>query len=288
MKKILLLFFLVFCMASTAFANGQITLLSRSINDKNITGVLPEVDGINDDNMRKSINEVLKTRAYELASEMPTASVVNFYQMLDKPSVFSVVLKASAGERTLYKAVNIDLTTGKECLLGDFFRDKEGFELIVGGFEDVVFGDAGIYARSNKFGSYEKFIPYSKLLRCVDIGEAGRFLTVHKVTSAAAGAVLKIKAGELVAIKLDSNRSTGFSWEVSSDSKDAGVLEIGTSYIMPVSKDGNTIGKMGTDIIVIGTDETGSFPVKLNYRRQWEKYPLSSFQFELMVETSPN
>ena len=63
---------------------------------------------------------------------------------------------------------------------------------------------------------------------------------------------------------------------------------VGTSYIMPVSKDGNTIGKMGTDIIVIGTDETGSFPVKLNYRRQWEKYPLSSFQFELMVETSPN
>lgn len=284
MKKILLLLFLVFCFASSAFANGQVTLLSRSVDEGPIKGVIPEVDGINDENMQKSINGVLKTRAYELARELPAGCVVSYNQLLDKSSVFSVVLKATTGDRTLYKAVNIDVTTGKECVLSDFFRDKEGFERVLDGYEDIVLGDAGVYTRSERYNVYDKFIPYAALLRFVDIGEAGRFLTVYKITKAAAGGTLHIKAGELVAIKLDSNRSTGYAWEIGSESKSAGVIEIGTSYLMPGGKDTSAIGAMGTDIIVLGTDKAGSFPVKLSYKRQWEKYPVSSMQFELIVE----
>ena len=284
MKKILLLFLLVFCIASTALANGQISLLSRSVDDGPIKGVVPEVDGISDENMQKSINEVLKMRAYELARELPTECIVSYNQLLDKTSVFSVVLKATTLEKTLYKAVNIDVTTGKECVLSDFFRDKEGFERVLDGYEDIVLDDAGVYTRSEKYSVYDKFVPYATLLRFVDIGEAGRFLTVHKITKASAGAALHINAGELVAIKLDSNRSTGYTWEIDSESKSAGLIEIGTSYLMPGGKDTSLIGAMGTDIIFIGTDKVGSFPVKLNYKRQWEKYPVSSIQFELIVE----
>ena len=128
MKKILLLLLLVFCFAATALANGQITLLARSVNDGPVKGVIPEVDGINDVNMQKSINGVLKTRAYELARELPAEGVISYNQLLDKASIFSVVLQATTGDRTLYKAVNIDVTTGKECVLSDFFREKEGCE----------------------------------------------------------------------------------------------------------------------------------------------------------------
>ena len=284
MKKILLLFLLVFCFASTALANGQITLLSRSIDNGPIKGVIPEVDGISDENMQKSINGVLKMRAYELARQLPAECEVSYNQLLDKASVFSVVLKATAGDRTLYKAVNIDVTTGKECVLSDFFRDKEGFERVLDGYEDIALGDAGVYTRSEKYSTYDKFVPYAALLRFVNIGEAGRFLTVHKITKAAEGAALHVKAGELVAIKLDSNRSTGYAWEIASESKSAGVQEIGTSYLMPGGKDTSIVGAMGTDIIVIGTDKAGSFPVKLNYKRQWEKYPVSGMQFELIAE----
>ena len=284
MKKILLLFLLVFCFASTALANGQITLLSRSIDNGPIKGVIPEVDGISDENMQKSINGVLKMRAYELAREFPTESVISYNQLLDKASIFSIVLKATTSERTLYKAVNIDVTTGKECILSDFFRDKEGFERVLDGYQDIALGNTGVYTRSEKYGVYSKFVPYAALLRFVDIGEAGRLLTVYKITKAAEGAALHIKAGELVAIKLDSNRSTGYAWEIDSGSKSAGVLEIGTSYLMPGGKDTSAIGAMGTDIIVLGTDKAGSFPVKLNYKRQWEKYPVSGMQFELIAE----
>lgn len=284
MKKILLLFLLVFCFATTALANRQITLLARSVDDGPVKGVIPEVDGINDVNMQKSINGVLKMRAYELARELPADVIISYNQFLDKPSVFSVVLKANAGDRTLYKAVNIDVTTGKECVLGDFFRDKEGFERVLDGYQDIVFGDVGVYTRSEKYNAYDRLVPYASLLRFVDIGEAGRLLTVYKVTSAAEGAALHIKAGELAAIKLDSNRSAGYAWELDSESKSSGVIEIGTSYLMPSGKDASTVGAMGTDIIVIGTDKTGRFSVKLNYKRQWEKYPVSSMQFNLIVE----
>ena len=284
MKKILLLLLLVFCFAATALANGQITLLARSVNDGPVKGVIPEVDGINDVNMQKSINGVLKTRAYELARELPAEGVISYNQLLDKASIFSVVLQATTGDRTLYKAVNIDVTTGKECVLSDFFRDKEGFERVLDGYQDIVMGEAGVYTRNEKYSAYDRFVPYSALLRFVDIGEAGRLLTVHKITNAAADAALHIKAGELVAIKLDSNRSTGYTWELGSESKSSGVIEIGTSYLMPSGKDTSAVGAMGTDIIVIGTDKAGSFPVKLNYKRQWEKYPVSSMQFDLIVE----
>lgn len=284
MKKILLLFFLIFCFATTALANGQITLLARSVNDGPVKGVIPEVDGINDLNMQKSINDVLKMRAYELAREFATECVLSYNQLLDKSSVFSVVLKATTGDRTLYKAVNIDVTTGKECVFSDFFRDKEGFERVLDGYEDIILSDAGVYTRSEKYGVYDRFVPYATLLRFVDIGEAGRFMTVYKITNAAAGAALHIKAGELVAIKLDSNRSTGYAWELDTESKSSGVIEIGTSYLMPSGKDTSMVGAMGTDIIVIGTDKEGSFPVKFNYKRQWEKYPVSSMQFDLIVE----
>ena len=103
MKKILLLFLLVFCFASTALANGQITLLSRSVDEGPIKGVIPEVDGINDENMQKSINGVLKMRAYELARELPAECVVSYNPILDRTSVMSVLLKAKTGDRTLYQ-----------------------------------------------------------------------------------------------------------------------------------------------------------------------------------------
>ena len=288
MKKVVLLILLMFCFANSVWAEGRTTVLSRSVNNGSITGNIPEVDAISDDNMRKSINEVLKARSYELAQALQSDCVIGYTRLLDRASIFSIMLEAKAGEKTLYKAVNIDVTTGKECVIGDFFRDKEGLLKSLGGYEDIAFGETGIYTRNDNFGSYETFVPYSKILRYVDIGEAGRFLTVHKLTGAAAGSKLHINEGELVAVKLDSNRSSGYLWELNASSKSSGLLEIGTSYIMPANQENKSVGSKGIDIIVLGAAEPGRYPVKLDYKRQWEKYPLSTAEFELIVETKTN
>jgi hypothetical protein len=56
------------------------------------------------------------------------------------------------------------------------------------GYQDIALGNTGVYTRSEKYGVYDKFVPYAALLRFVDIGEAGRLLTVYKFTKAAEGA----------------------------------------------------------------------------------------------------
>ena len=119
MKKVVLLILLMFCFANSVWAEGRTTVLSRSVNNGAITGNIPEVDAISDDNMRKSINEVLKARSYELAQALQSDCVIGYTRLLDRASIFSIMLEAKAGEKTLYKAVNIDVTTGKECVIGD-------------------------------------------------------------------------------------------------------------------------------------------------------------------------
>lgn len=284
MKKTLFLMFLLFCFTTNVLANGQTTLLSRSVQEATFTGTIPEVDGITDDNLRKSINAVLKTRVQELSKALPGGCTITYYPLLNKTSIFSVMLTATGEGKTLYQGVNIDITTGKECLSGDFFRDKEGLSAALGNYEDFVFADAGVYTRTDKYASYDAFVPYASLLQYVDIGEAGRFLSVYRLTNAAAECVLRVKAGDLIALKLDSNRSTGYVWELAQTSKNTGLLEVGTSYVMPVNAEKNALGASGMDIIVLGGVKPGKYPIKFEYKRQWEKYAVSSLEFELVVE----
>mgnify|MGYP000514941772 CR=1 FL=1 len=58
---------------------------------------------------------------------------------------------------------------------------------------------------------------------------------------------MPVKPGAILAIKLDANRSTGYSWQVH-PSDAASVFEIGRSYMMPMNMDGQT-GVMGSEII---------------------------------------
>lgn len=284
MKKTIFLMLFLFCFTTNVLANGQTTLLSRSVKEATCTGTIPEVDGITDDNLRKSINEVLRTRFQELSKALPGGCTITYYPLLNKASIFSVMLEATGEGKTLYQGVNIDITTGKECLSADFFRDKEGLSSALGNYEDFVFAEAGVYTRKDKYATYESFVPYAFLLQYVDIGEAGRFLSVYRLTNAAAGCVLRVKAGDLIAIKLDSNRSTGYVWQLAQTSKNEGLLEVGTSYVMAANAEKNSIGASGMDIIVLGCVKPGKYPIKFEYKKQWEKYAVSFLEFELVVE----
>jgi len=284
MKKTFFLMLLLFCFTTNALANGYTTLLSRSVQDAAFKGTIPEVDGITDDNLRKSINEVLRAKVQELSKALPGGCTITYYPLLNKASIFSLMLEAAGEGKTLYQGVNIDITTGKECLSGDFFRDKEGLISALGNYEDFVFADAGVYTRKDKYANYDAFVPYASLLQYVDIGEAGRFLSVYRLTNAAEGCVLRVKAGDLIAIKLDSNRSTGYVWQLAQTSKNTGLIEVGTSYVMPVNAEKNSIGAPGVDIIVLGGVKPGKYPIKFEYKRQWEKYAVASLEFELVVE----
>ena len=70
---------------------------------------------------------------------------------MNRPSLISVLLKGTNGERTYYRGVNLDLTTGREFTLDDFFFSNEEREKLLGKHpENVLFTDEGIVLAEKK------------------------------------------------------------------------------------------------------------------------------------------
>ena len=79
-------------------------------------------------------------------------------------------------------------------------------------------------------------------------------------------------AAHILAIKLDANRSTGYSWQVH-PSDAASVFEIGRSYMMPMNMDGQT-GVMGSEIIFLAVQNPGN----------WEMMGVQQFSFDIAAQ----
>lgn len=287
MKRILTSFLLLglFLTASpVASAQTGVTVLARPALVGTVTGSMPEVDGIADINLQKSINAVLKAKFTELTREFQTDCLVDFQKIFNKPTIFTVMLKATDGSRTAYKGVSIDTTTGKECRLEDFFRDEAFLGKIKAEYEDLIFGETGLYARKFKNSRYEDFMSYTNFMRQIKISEADRLLAVHWLTSYAGGSVLRMKEGELAVLDLEANRTQGYSWALAQESEDLGVFMVGKSFIMFSHPQGQAGSSSGRELLYLGVDKPGIYEVRINYRRQWEKYPLKSLVFDMKVE----
>ena len=135
----------------------------------------------------------------------------------------------------------------------------------------MLFADNGIYTRTNSGAAYSNFVSYSKLFPLLRTGEAGRLLTVYGLTRAAEDKVVTVKAGELLALQLESNRTTGYSWFVEGNGYAGQFYELGRSYVLPGNAANNRTGMPGLEIIVFGAQEPGEYKVNMEYKRAWEK-----------------
>ena len=80
-----------------------------------------------------------------------------------------------------------------------------------------------------------------------------------------------MKAGELLALQLESNRTTGYSWFVVGNGYAGQFYELGRSYVLPGNAANNRTGMPGLEIIVFGAQEPGEYKVNMEYKRAWEK-----------------
>jgi len=135
----------------------------------------------------------------------------------------------------------------------------------------VLFADNGIYTRTSSGAAYSNFVSYSKLFPLLRTGEAGRLLTVYGLTRAVEDKVVTVKAGELLALQLESNRTTGYSWFVEGNGYAGQFYELGRSYVLPGNAANNRTGMPGLEIIVFGAQEPGEYKVNMEYKRAWEK-----------------
>lgn len=280
MKKILLVLFLLFTFNTAALAATETSVIGRPINGNTIQGLVPEVDGLSNASLRTSINGILKSKAEELGKKAGKGSTVNYEVVFNKTDIFSVILFAENGENKLYSGVNIDASAGKELDNSAIVRDDNAVKKLTGATEFIL-ADGGLRYKSQTTGAYSEFISYAKILPYINISNAERIMRLHRVTNAAFGSVITINAGEPIGILLEANRSTGYTWSLVKAG--AGLLELGKAYVMS-AENADRVGAPGLDIVFIGAENPGTYNVQLEYKRSWDKFPITTGSFDLVVK----
>ena len=276
--KTLLTTLILAMLALPVYADQQTTVLQEQATVAKAQAVLPYIDGSNSTEMEKLANALIRTTATDLAKEVGGGNVT-YKVMLNRPSLVSLLLEARNGNKLAYKGLNIDLTTGREFTVTDFFVDNEEVQAALGDYENVLFGEEGLYIHHKKYAAYDTCVPYSKVLKNMRIGEAGRIMQVAKLTAAANGKTLVMPKGGLLALKLDSNPSTGYGWSVNAD---AAVQKVGSSFTIPRAEEAR-VGTPGTEILFLAVQQPGTHQVKLEYQRAWERISLQSITFTVQV-----
>ena len=267
----ILLCCLMLGLSSVAFAEQLTTVYSKVVATKNMQGEIPEIDGLRYTNLQKNANSILAARVKDLLAQVGGSGKVSYEVKLNRPSLVGILLKATNGGRRAYQAVNLDMTTGNEFSIRDFVGEGNAIHEILGAYEGVLFADNGIYTRTASGAAYSNFVSYSKLFPLLRTGDAERLLTVFGLTRAVEDKVVTVKAGELLALQLESNRTTGYSWFVEEKGYAGQFYELGRSYILPGNAANNKSGMPGLEIIVFGAQEPGEYKVNLEYKRAWEK-----------------
>lgn len=267
----ILLCCLILGLSTVAFAEQPTTVFSKVVATKNMQGEIPEIDGLRYTNLQKSVNGILNSKVKDLLAQVGGSGTVSYEVKLNRPSLVGILLKATNGGCTAYQAVNLDMTTGNEFSIRDFVGEGNAVHEILGAYEGVLFADNGIYTRTSSGAAYSNFVSYSKLFPLLRTGEAGRLLTVYGLTRAVEDKVVTVKAGELLALQLESNRTTGYSWFVEGNGYAGQFYELGRSYVLPGNAANNRTGMPGLEIIVFGAQEPGEYKVNMEYKRAWEK-----------------
>ncbi|WP_455652731.1 protease inhibitor I42 family protein [Phascolarctobacterium sp.] len=267
----ILLCCLMLGLSSVAFAEQLTTVYSKVVATKNMQGEIPEIDGLRYTNLQKNANSILAARVKDLLAQVGGSGTVSYEVKLNRPSLVGILLKATNGGSTAYQAVNLDMTTGNEFSIRDFVGEGNAIHEILGAYEGVLFADNGIYTRTASGAAYSNFVSYSKLFPLLRTGDAERLLTVFGLTRAVEDKVVTVKTGELLALQLESNRTTGYSWFVEEKGYAGQFYELGRSYILPGNAANNKSGMPGLEIIVFGAQEPGEYKVNLEYKRAWEK-----------------
>jgi len=191
---------------------------------------------------------------------------------LNRPSLVSILLKGSNGNRSYYRAVNIDLTSGREFSLDDFFFGGEEREKLLGKNPgSVLFTEEGVAFAEKEGAAFERKVSYQELLPLARIGDIGRLLTVWKLTEKSDGKTLAVKQGDLFAFKLGANPSTGFQWiHTVTGGAENGLIKTGSSFVIQHTQQAQ-VGTPGTEFQFYAAQAPGTYKLNLTYQRPWEK-----------------
>ncbi len=282
MRRIFYLLMMLLLLCAPAWADQPTTVLTRQVADSSKTIDIPVIDGANNEVFQTNANSLLARTAEDLAKKLGKDAHVTYQVGLNRPSLVSVLFIGTNGGKRYEKALNVDLTSGQEFGLDDFFFSGEQRDAVLGregkDYHSVYFTDDGIYTSAKEGEPYNRFHSYGALMAIMRMGDAGRLVTVWKLTEACADTVFTVPAGSLFAMKLAANPTTGNQWipTITGGPKD-GLFKTGSVFTLPGNAPREQIGAPGTEIQFYTAQIPGTYQVRLNYQKPWDK--LGGFRY---------
>lgn len=251
----------------SAFAFGHTTLLRQDYSDGKAAGQVPFVDGLKEANLQANLNHLIKEKANVLGKEAGGKAVLSYEVTMNRPTLFSIILKAE-GDRTVYAGMNLDVTGGKVLEDQDllYTNSTEYAQYIQG--KNYVFAEEGIRVASQPEGPLDTTIPYSKLLKAINVAEGARLLTSYKLDSNGEDMTLDLKPGELVALYMDANPTSGNQWVMVDQSAQSGFVNLGHSFTLPLLNPTGQAGSPGVTILFAGFSQPGDYQIKAVYAKK--------------------
>lgn len=266
----------------SAFAFGHTTLLRQDYSDGKASGQVPFVDGLKEANLQANLNHLIKEKANALGREAGGKAVLSYEVTMNRPTLFSIILKAE-GDRTVYAGMNLDVTGGKVLEDKDllYTNSAEYAQYLQG--KNYVFAEDGVRMAPQPGGPLDTTIPYTKLLKAINVAEGARLLTSYKLDSSAEDMTLDLKAGELVALYMEANPTSGNQWVLVDQSSQPGFVNLGHSFTLPLLNPTGQAGSPGVTILFAGFSQPGDYQIKAVYTKKMA-VPLRERVFRFKVK----
>ena len=96
---------------------------------------------------------------------------------------------------------------------------------------------------------------------------------------------LNLKINDVIKIRLESNITTGFKWNLSSET-DTGIVSLIYSDYEQTSTDKELVGAGGYETFTFKANSKGNTAIVLTYNKPWEEgvEPLKTFKINIIVE----
>jgi len=96
------------------------------------------------------------------------------------------------------------------------------------------------------------------------------------------GSQVTLAVGDLLVVTLDSNATTGFTWNLSGISNETVIEKISDEYIAPPEQNG-VVGQGGQEKWTFEALVEGTADISMEYTRSWEDPPVPAETFDITV-----
>lgn len=97
------------------------------------------------------------------------------------------------------------------------------------------------------------------------------------------GSQINLSVGDQLSVTLDSNATTGYSWNLSAISDASVIAKISDEYIAPTPSDPPLAGQGGQEVWTFEALDAGTATISMQYIRPWETEPEPAKTFEITV-----